>query len=184
MKFENRIQRYHHLFTKTDKQIVDYIQNNDFDDTFSTINSLAYAIKTSPATITRFSNKLNYDNFQDLKFNLQQEMTDRVIENSPLIQRIHKYHQDIIQPRRVRPGQHLLRRLQIRHATGRASRLPQRTAIVRLPQGPGTDDLGHLLLRHRPRSSLLRAAARPARPGPRDRSGSTRPWPAVDGHVR
>ena len=97
MKFENRIQRYHHLFTKTDKQIVDYIQNNDFDDTFSTINSLAYAIKTSPATITRFSNKLNYDNFQDLKFNLQQEMTDRVIENSPLIQRIHKYHQDIIQ---------------------------------------------------------------------------------------
>lgn len=97
MKFENRIQRYHHLFTKTDKQIVDYIQNNDFDDTFSTINSLAYAIKTSAATITRFSNKLNYDNFQDLKFNLQQEMTDRVIENSPLIQRIHKYHQDIIQ---------------------------------------------------------------------------------------
>ena len=73
MKFENRIQRYHHLFTKTDKQIVDYIQNNDFDDTFSTINSLAYAIKTSPATITRFSNKLNYDNFQDLKFNLQQQ---------------------------------------------------------------------------------------------------------------
>ena len=39
MKFENRVQRYHHLFTKTDKQIVAYIQNNDFDDTFSTINS-------------------------------------------------------------------------------------------------------------------------------------------------
>ena len=97
MKFENRVQRYHHLFTKTDKQIVAYIQNNDFDDTFSTINSLAYAIGTSPATITRFSNKLDYENFQDLKFNLQQEMSERVIENSPLIQRIHKYHQNIIQ---------------------------------------------------------------------------------------
>lgn len=97
MKFENRIQRYHHLFTKTDKQIVEYIQSNHFDDSFSTINSLAHAIGTSPATITRFSNKLDYDNFQDLKFNLQQEMTDKVIENSPLIQRIHKYHQDIIQ---------------------------------------------------------------------------------------
>lgn len=80
MKFENRIQRYHHVFTKTDKQIVDYIQNNDFDDTFSTINSLAYAIGTSPATITRFSNKLNYENFQDLKFNLQQEMTDKKLK--------------------------------------------------------------------------------------------------------
>ncbi|MDW4520652.1 MurR/RpiR family transcriptional regulator [Staphylococcus saprophyticus] len=97
MKFENRIQRYHHLFTKTDKQIVEYIQSNHFDDSFSTINSLAHAIGTSPATIKRFSNKLDYDNFQDLKFNLQQEMTDKVIENSPLIQRIHKYHQDIIQ---------------------------------------------------------------------------------------
>ncbi|MRF36486.1 SIS domain-containing protein [Staphylococcus sp. KY49P] len=97
MKFENRVQRYRHLFTKTDKQIVEYIQSNQFDDAFSTINSLAHAIGTSPATITRFSNKLDYDNFQDLKFNLQQEMTDNVIENSPLIQRIHKYHQDIIQ---------------------------------------------------------------------------------------
>ncbi|PTK24535.1 MurR/RpiR family transcriptional regulator, partial [Staphylococcus saprophyticus] len=57
MKFENRIQRYHHLFTKTDKQIVAYIQSNHFDDSFSTINSLAHAIGTSPATITRFSNK-------------------------------------------------------------------------------------------------------------------------------
>ncbi|MCG7338035.1 MurR/RpiR family transcriptional regulator [Staphylococcus sp. ACRSN] len=97
MKFENRVQRYRQHFTKTDKQIVAYIQKNEFNDTFSTINSLAYAIGTSPATITRFSNKLDYENFQDLKFNLQQEMTDRDIENSPLIQRIHKYHQDIIQ---------------------------------------------------------------------------------------
>lgn len=97
MKFENRVQRYRQRFTKTDKQIVEFIQNNEFNDDFSTINSLAYAIGTSPATITRFSNKLDYENFQDLKFNLQQEMTNREIENSPLIQRIHKYHQDIIQ---------------------------------------------------------------------------------------
>ena len=97
MKFENRVQRFRQRFTKTDKQIVEFIQNNEFNDDFSTINSLAYAIGTSPATITRFSNKLDYENFQDLKFNLQQEMTNREIENSPLIQRIHKYHQDIIQ---------------------------------------------------------------------------------------
>lgn len=91
------MQRFRQRFTKTDKQIVEFIQNNEFNDDFSTINSLAYAIGTSPATITRFSNKLDYENFQDLKFNLQQEMTNREIENSPLIQRIHKYHQDIIQ---------------------------------------------------------------------------------------
>ena len=77
MKFENRVQRFRQRFTKTDKQIVEFIQNNEFNDDFSTINSLAYAIGTSPATITRFSNKLDYENFQDLKFNLQQEMTNR-----------------------------------------------------------------------------------------------------------
>ncbi len=54
-------------------------------------------IGTSPATMTRFSHKLDYENFQDLKFNIQQEMTETVIENSPIIQRIHKYHQQIIQ---------------------------------------------------------------------------------------
>ena len=63
MKFENRVQRCRHLLTKTDKRIIEYIQKHPLDDSFSTINSLAYAIETSPATITRFSNKLNYDNF-------------------------------------------------------------------------------------------------------------------------
>ena len=97
MKFENRVQRYQHLFTKTDKRIVNYIRQNGYSDAFSTINSLAHAIGTSPATMTRFSHKLDYENFQDLKFNIQQEMTETVIENSPIIQRIHKYHQQIIQ---------------------------------------------------------------------------------------
>ncbi|MFW2628808.1 MurR/RpiR family transcriptional regulator, partial [Staphylococcus aureus] len=72
MKFENRVQRYQHLFTKTDKRIVNYIRQNGYSDAFSTINSLAHAIGTSPATMTRFSHKLDYENFQDLKFNIQQ----------------------------------------------------------------------------------------------------------------
>lgn len=97
MKFENRLQRYQHLFTKTDQRIIDYIRQNGYSDAFSTINSLAYAIGTSPATMTRFSHKLGYSNFQDLKFNLQQELTEQTIENSPLIQRIHQYHQQVIQ---------------------------------------------------------------------------------------
>ncbi len=98
MKFENRVQRYQHLFTKTDKRIVNYIRQNGYSDAFSTINSLAHAIGTSPTTMTRFSHKLDYENFQDLKFNIQQEMTEKVrFENSPIIQRIHKYHQQIIQ---------------------------------------------------------------------------------------
>ena len=68
MKFENRVQRYQHLFTKTDKRIVNYIRQNGYSDAFSTINSLAHAIGTSPATMTRFSHKLDYENFQDLIF--------------------------------------------------------------------------------------------------------------------
>ena len=38
MKFDNRVQRCKHLFTKADKEIVNYIKNNQFDDNFSTIN--------------------------------------------------------------------------------------------------------------------------------------------------
>ncbi|WP_370695473.1 MurR/RpiR family transcriptional regulator, partial [Staphylococcus aureus] len=84
------------LFTKTDKRIGNYIRQNGYSDAFSTINSLAHTIGTSPATMTRNSHKLDYENFQDLKFNIQKEMTETVIENSPIIQRIHKYNQQII----------------------------------------------------------------------------------------
>lgn len=97
MKFENRIQRSRHVLTKMDKKIIEYIQTHELDENFSTINSLAYAIGTSPATITRFSGKLNYANFQDMKFNLQHEKSEKVVENAPLVQLIHRYHQNIIQ---------------------------------------------------------------------------------------
>lgn len=97
VKFESRVQQSRHLLTKMDKKIVAFIQENELDDSFSTINSLAHAIGTSPATITRFSNKLNYANFQDMKFNLQHEKSERVVENAPLVQQIHRYHQNIIQ---------------------------------------------------------------------------------------
>ena len=90
MKFENRIQRSRHVLTKMDKKIIEYIQTHELDENFSTINSLAYAIGTSPATITRFSGKLNYANFQDMKFNLQHEKSEKVVENAPLVQLIHQ----------------------------------------------------------------------------------------------
>ncbi|GGG94668.1 MurR/RpiR family transcriptional regulator [Staphylococcus pragensis] len=97
MKFDNRVQRSSHLLTKMDKKIIEYIKTHELDDNFSTINSLAYAIGTSPATITRFSSKLNYNNFQDMKFSLQHEKSEKVVENAPLVQLIHSYHQNIIQ---------------------------------------------------------------------------------------
>lgn len=77
MKFDNRVQRSRHILTKMDRKIVTFIQEQELDDRFSTINSLAYAIGTSPATITRFSNKLGYDNFQDMKFSVQHEKSEK-----------------------------------------------------------------------------------------------------------
>lgn len=96
MHFDNRVQRYGHTFTKTDKQIVQYIKQHPFGDAFSTIKSLAHAIGTSPSTLTRFSDKLHYHNFQDMKFHLQREMTETKIANTPLIQRMYTYYQNII----------------------------------------------------------------------------------------
>ncbi len=53
MKFENRVQRYQHLFRNLINTAS--IRQNGYSDAFSTINSLAHAIGTSPATMTRFT---------------------------------------------------------------------------------------------------------------------------------
>lgn len=97
MNFENRIQQFSYLFTKSDEKIARYILKHPVGDHFSTITSLAYAIDVSPSTITRFSHKLNYQHFQDMKFSIQQTYDKTDIKNVPLIQRIHEYHQSIIQ---------------------------------------------------------------------------------------
>nr|WP_263314290.1 MurR/RpiR family transcriptional regulator [Mammaliicoccus sp. Marseille-Q6498] len=97
MNFENRIQQFSYLFTKTDEQIANYILAHPVGDHFSTITSLAYAIKVSPSSITRFSHKLDYQHFQDMKFSIQQTYNKADIKNAPLIKRIHEYHQTIIQ---------------------------------------------------------------------------------------
>ena len=83
MKFENRSTLSTFIY-KTDKRIVNYIRQNGYSDAFSTINSLAHAIGTSPATMTRFSHKLDYENFQDLKFNIQQEMKRQLLKIAQL----------------------------------------------------------------------------------------------------
>lgn len=97
MNFENRIQQFSYLFTKTDEKIARYITTHPKGDHFSTITSLAYAIDVSPSSISRFSHKLNYQHFQDMKFNIQQSYKKSDIRNVPLIQRIYEYHQSIIQ---------------------------------------------------------------------------------------
>lgn len=97
MNFENRIQQFSYLFTKTDEKIARYILDHPTSDDFSTITSLAFAIDVSTSSITRFSHKLNYQHFQDMKYNVQQTYSKTNIKNVPLINRIHEYHQTIIQ---------------------------------------------------------------------------------------
>lgn len=77
MKFENRIQRSRHVLTKMDKKLLNIYKHMNLMKISQQLNSLAYAIGTSPATITRFSGKLNYANFQDMKFNLQHEKSEK-----------------------------------------------------------------------------------------------------------
>ncbi|MBU6087904.1 MurR/RpiR family transcriptional regulator [Mammaliicoccus sciuri] len=97
MNFENRIQQFSYLFTKSDEKIARFILDHPVGDHFSTITSLAYAIGVSTSSITRFSHKLNYQHFQDMKFNIQQTYEKTDIQNVPLIKRIHEYHQTLIQ---------------------------------------------------------------------------------------
>ena len=62
-------------FSKTEKIIADHLLSDKRLFVSSSITMLARKLKVSPASITRFCQKLNYRGFNDLKYNIANNMT-------------------------------------------------------------------------------------------------------------
>ena len=64
--------------TNTEKRISEYILDKKNDVIYSSIQDIALKINTSPAAIIRFSKKLGYSGFSDLKLNLAKDDSDTI----------------------------------------------------------------------------------------------------------
>ncbi|MRY42960.1 MurR/RpiR family transcriptional regulator [Clostridium beijerinckii] len=73
MKFKERVLIYEDKLKDTDDQIVDYINNYREEFLSQSIQKTAEILFTVPNTIVRFSKKLGYTGFSDLKFSLKNE---------------------------------------------------------------------------------------------------------------
>lgn len=73
MKFKERVLIYEDKLKDTDDQIVDYINNNREEFLSQSIQKTAEILFTVPNTIVRFSKKLGYIGFSDLKHSLKNE---------------------------------------------------------------------------------------------------------------
>jgi DNA-binding MurR/RpiR family transcriptional regulator len=73
MKFKERVLIYEDKLNDMDDQIVDYINNNREDFLSQSIQRTAEKLFTVPNTIVRFSKKLGYTGFADLKYSLKNE---------------------------------------------------------------------------------------------------------------
>lgn len=70
-----------HNFTKSEKQVAEYILNSRKEDIVcSTITELASNCKVSEATIVRFVKKAGFETFQDFKFNLAMDENEEILE--------------------------------------------------------------------------------------------------------
>lgn len=74
MNFQDRILLNELKFNDTDDQIIEYIRDNKNDFINQSIQKTAKALFTVPNTLVRFSRKIGYNGFSELKFALKQEL--------------------------------------------------------------------------------------------------------------
>ncbi|UXU64005.1 MurR/RpiR family transcriptional regulator [Staphylococcus agnetis] len=96
MKLENRIQHFYPHFTKSERIIAAAILKLDCATDIGNIQSFARDIGVSSSSVSRFAHKLDYDSFQSLRFAIQHEFHQDVIENEPAIQIMHQHYMSIL----------------------------------------------------------------------------------------
>lgn len=72
-----RIQSYYNDLTKTDLDIANVILNDPREAVRSSIDHLAKKSHVSKSAVVRFSNRIGYSGFTDLKYDLAQYLTSR-----------------------------------------------------------------------------------------------------------
>ncbi|WP_205136998.1 SIS domain-containing protein [Virgibacillus halotolerans] len=95
MNFENRIQKFNSLLTENDRKIIKYLLANKDTILNKTIVDLSEAIHVSPASITRFCKKVDFNSFQEMKFHLGGRPTE-LNKADDTLDTIYNYYQSII----------------------------------------------------------------------------------------
>jgi DNA-binding MurR/RpiR family transcriptional regulator len=83
-----RINNLKNDFTSSEKRIADFIIANVDRVYNSTASTLASLTNTSPASIVRFSQKLGYEGFQELKIALAKEVHQNVFDEDKIYEKI------------------------------------------------------------------------------------------------
>lgn len=81
-----KIEQANLSFTDTEKRIAEFITNNPTNTTRLSAAELAEKINTSPAAVIRFSKKIGYSGFTDLKMSLATNHTNEENDVDTLIQ--------------------------------------------------------------------------------------------------
>ena len=95
MNFENRIQKFNSLLTENDRKIIKYLLANKDTILNKTIVDLSEEIHVSPASITRFCKKVDFNSFQEMKFHLGGRPTE-LNKADDTLDTIYNYYQSII----------------------------------------------------------------------------------------
>ncbi|CEI72158.1 MULTISPECIES: MurR/RpiR family transcriptional regulator [Romboutsia] len=83
MSIINKLDDKNLKFTKSERQIIDYIKNDMENFSYKSISEIAKDNNIGEATITRFAKKIGFSGFQDFKVTLAQEVTN--IQNKHII---------------------------------------------------------------------------------------------------
>lgn len=95
MNFENRIQKYNSSLTDIDKKITKYLLAHKPSIRDKTIIDLSEEIQVSPASITRFCKKIDFNTFQQMKFSLIGSSTENK-KSDHTFETVYNYYQTII----------------------------------------------------------------------------------------
>lgn len=76
-----RLDFYKNSYTKSEKNIYEWIKKNPSTVVKDSIEALAFEIKTSKAAIIRFSKKIGYSGFAEFKFELSRYIISGIREN-------------------------------------------------------------------------------------------------------
>ncbi|RDW20605.1 MurR/RpiR family transcriptional regulator [Oceanobacillus chungangensis] len=96
MNFENRIQKYNSLLTGNDHKIISYLNANKHTVIDKTIVDLAEEIQVSPASITRFCQKVDFDSFQQMKYSLVKNNSMEQNKTGESFEIIYNYYETIL----------------------------------------------------------------------------------------
>lgn len=90
MNIDNLIKDKYDTLTKSEKKIAQYIMNNEKEVIYGTMETIKKNVNVGDATIVRFSRKLGFSGFNDLKIALAKiELEENSVDSS------HDYYDDI-----------------------------------------------------------------------------------------